>query len=259
MTNDNLEEKTQEELEEEQGVETEGEEEEETSVEDEEEEIEEETEEEDDESLAKFKGKTPEDLIKMYKNLEGRIDREAIRKAQELLAKSGGKKPEGDGKKENDLADEIEKMDFSKMDPKEFARWILTQVDARSVKKAQEIYEQNTKVKSTVQREIKEASKAHPHLKENPEYRDVVISLIEASAVKGETLTLKEACEKADKAMGIKPGEKKVEKLVEKKKVKTGVEKPTGTDSDKNDDEESLLKKGLLGGKSSSPLGGLGI
>lgn len=234
---------------------------------------EEESEEEEDEEdpSGKFKGKSAEDVIKMYKELEGslpkRVAKEALKKAQELLNKANGERPEGKGKTEKEIADELAKLDFKKMKPDEFARWVLTQIDARAVKKAQEIYDQSSATKATVTREIREATKEHPHLKENQEYREIVISLIEAAAAKGKTLTLKEACQKADKAMGIKPGDKKEnkddkngEKKEEKKKKKPGVESPSGTDAEENDDEEDAIKKGILsGGKSTSVLGGLGI
>lgn len=281
-TQDELEE--EENLEEEEGTETEGDEDDEPSPGSDDEDPEEGSEDEeegaddkedddegDDDPDAKFKGKKVEDVIEMYKNLEKTLPRriagEAIKKAQEMLDKANGKRPEGKGKTEKEIEDELSKLDFKKMKPAEFAKWVLTQIDARAVRKAQEIYDQSSATKVTVQREIREATKSHPHLKENVEYREIVISLIEAAAAKGKTLTLKEACEKADKAMGIKPGEKKEEGKDGKdkdgkpiKKKKPGVESPSGTDADENEDEEEKIKKGILsGGKSTSVLGGLGI
>lgn len=219
----------------------------------EEEETEEETpEEEVDPALQKFKGKTEEELIEMYRNLETRIEKEAIRKAQAMLGKGG--RPEGKGQTKDDLLEEIETMDFSKMSPKEFASWILTNIEARAVKKAQETYDQSSKVKTAVERDIRETTKTHPHLKENKEYREIVISIIEAAAARNETITLKQACEKADKALNIT---KPVEKPAVKKR--TGVEKPAGTDSQPSMTDEERVKQGILGGGTKSGLGGLGI
>lgn len=211
----------------------------------------------------KFKGKKPEEIAKAYTNLEKSVERLAMKRAKEILAKAGTQRPKGKAKTDDELAKDLEKMDFSKMDPKEFARWTLQQIDARAVKKAQEIYDQSNQVRGAVSKEIREATKAHPHLKENAEYREVVISLIEAAAARGDTMTLKAACQKADKAMGIKPGEKKDDKDGkggEKKKPRTGVEKPTGTDSDPNKTEEDKIKESIMGGgKSTGALGGLGV
>jgi len=222
-----------------------------------------------DDPMAKFKGKTAEQVIEMYKNLEKTIDKKANVKAQELVKTmtKGKKKPAGE-KTDAELEKELEQTDFSKMTPKQFAKWTLDQINKRAMNKAQEIFEQASNVKAAVSREIKEAQRSHPHLKENAEYRDIVISLIESAGAKGKTLTLKEACEKADKAMGIKPKKKdddgkeedKGEDGKGKKKPRTGVEKTQGTDGKENETEEEKVRKGIMGGgQNKSDLGGLGI
>jgi hypothetical protein len=215
-------------------------------------------EEEKEDPMAKFKGKTPEQLVEMYRNLEKRVTAEALRKAQEMvegkLNINTAKKKAGD---DDALMAEIEKLDFSNMDPKEFARWNLAQIDARSTQKAIEIYEQGNKTKAIVQRDIRESTKAHPHLKENEGYRDIVINLIEAADARGETLSLKKACEKADKALGITA--KAAVPQAPKKKVKTGVEKPSGTDARPNETEEDRIKQGMMSTKSPLSIGGLGL
>lgn len=204
--------------------------------------------------MAKFKDKTPEELVEMYKNLESAIERKAIEKAKELMLKGN---PKGESATKDELEAEIEKMDFTKMEPKAYTKWLLAQIDKRAVAKARETYDQSNQMKTTVSRQIKEATKKYPHLKENAGYREVVISLIEAAQARGETLNLVNACAKADKALGTntaKPGEKKV---VKKPK---GVERPTtGTDAKPTMSDEDRVKQGLLGGKSSGVLGGLGL
>lgn len=220
-----------------------------------------------DDPMAKFKGKTAEQVVEMYRNLERTLNRKANAKAQELVQKLSKKGVvKGSDKTDKELEEELSKVDFSKMTPKQFAKWTLDQINQRAVNKAQEIFEQASNVKVAVSREIREASRIHPHLKDNADYRDVVIGLIESAAAKGQTLTLREACAKADKAMGIqakkgKDGEGEGDgKGKDKKKPRTGVEKPTGTDGGKQKTEDEKVRDSIMGGSSNrSDLGGLGI
>lgn len=256
-TNDNPD-KTPEEEEDLEGAETEGEEEEKDTPSDSGEDSEDddtESEEGSEDPLSKFKGKSPEELIEMYKNLEGMIDRKASERAQEILAKGGNVRPKAkpaEGE-DQDLLELVENTDFTKMSPKEFAKWMLGQVDKRALAKAQDLYDQNNRVKEAVSREIRDASKEFPRLKDSAEYREMVIAVIESAAGRGETVSLKEACKKVDRALG---GQAKPE---EKKKPRTGVEKPTGTDSKPPESEDDQVIKGLRGTVSTGPLGGLGI
>lgn len=219
----------------------------------------------------KFKGKSAEEIAKAYANLEKNVDARALKKAQDLLQKGGGLKKK-DGTKPtkqelDDFEEELKKMDFTKMKPAEFARWMNQRIMVQATKVAQGIFERSTQLKQSVSREIAEATKAHPHLKENENYREIVISMIEAAAGRGETMTLREACKKADKAMGIKPGAPKKKEGDDddggegkpKKKPKTGVEKPEGGAGGKEKTDEERVKEGLLSGGSSAGLGGLGV
>lgn len=221
----------------------------------------------------KFKGKSAEEIAKAYANLEQNVDARALKKAQDLLQKGGGlRKKDGTKptKKElDDFEEELKKVDFTKMKPDEFARWMNQRIMVQATRIAQGIFERSTALKQSVSKEIAEATKVHPHLKDNENYREVVISMIEAAAGRGETLTLKQACAKADKAMGIKPGAPKPKDKEEgeegeeeeqpKKKPKTGVEKPEGGGGSKEKTDEERVKEGLLSGGSSSGLGGLGV
>lgn len=216
--------------------------------------------------LAKFKGKSTEEVIEMYRNLETRIDSEALKKAQKILS-SGGVSA-----KDKKKADKAEEDDFDLTDeqikamtPKQFAQWADNRITLKATKIAQDIISRSTEVRENVRREIAQATKNHPHLKTNKQYREIVLDRIEASKARGKLLTLTEACKQVDKAMGIKPGEgkgeeKKKEEEKPKPKPRTGVEKQDGTDGEQPKNDEDKVKDGMLnaGGKK-SVLGGLGI
>lgn len=207
----------------------------------------------------KFKGKSVEDVIKAYQNLEGMTNVKAMELAQQFLLKKGiTVKPE-DAKKDEEETDEFDigltDEEIAKMQPKEFARHMNKIITERATKIATDTIVRNNEIKTNVSREIKEATKAHPHLKENKEYRDIVLSIIEAGSSKGKIITLKEACEKADKGMGIKPsGTTEV-----KKKPRTEVERADGPSGDgKVPTELDRIKSGMLrGGNTGGFLGGL--
>lgn len=255
---------------------TEEEEEQEEREEDEESEDEEESEEEDDEEgkgkeeekdkkgkfimPKKFEGKSAEEIAKAYQNLEGMVNQKALEMAQDFLTKKGIKAKKEDGKEGEDdefdlgLTDE----EIAKMSPKEFARHLNRKITEKATEIAKNAIERSNETKTNVSREIKEATKSHPHLKENKEYRGIVLDIIEAANAKGKVVTLKEACEKADKAMGIKPGEKKPAE-VEKKKLKTTVEKQDGSDGKAVKSDEDRIKEGMMNAGSGGFLGGLGV
>lgn len=205
----------------------------------------------------KFRGKSTKQIIDMYTNLEGMIADKALKMAGDFLKKKGLKAVDED-KKENEedefdlgLTDE----QINKMSPKDFGKHLNRKITEKATKIAQETLERSEEVRGNVKREIAEATKTHPHLKENKEYRDVVLSIIEAANAKGEVVTLKSACEKADRALGVKKEEKK-----EKKPLRTAVEKGEGGDESKPlSDEDKVLKGIVNAGKNNSFLGGLGV
>lgn len=216
--------------------------------------------------LAKFKGKSTEEVIEMYRNLETRIDSEALKKAQKILS-SGGVTA-----KDKKKADKAEEDDFDLTDeqikamtPKQFAQWADNRITLKATKIAQDIISRSTEVRENVRREIAQATKNHPHLKTNKQYREIVLDKIEASKSRGKLLTLTEACKQVDEAMGIKPGEgkgddKKKEDEKPKPKPRTGVEKQDGTDGEAPKTDEDKVKDGILNaGAKRSTLGGLGI
>jgi len=215
----------------------------------------------------KFKGKTAEEIAKSYTELEGMIGDKALEMAQSFLAKKGIKAKPEDGKKKDGEDDEdfdigLTDEEIAKMSPKEFARHLNRKITEKATEIARNAIERSNEVKTNVSREIKDATKAHPHLKENKEYREIVLSLIEAANAKGKIVTLKEACEKADKAMNIKPSERKDDAGADgkKKKPKTAVEKQDGSDGKPVKSDEDRVKEGMMNaGQSTGFLGGLGV
>lgn len=215
----------------------------------------------------KFKGKSAEEIAEAYKNLEGMIGDKALEMAQNFLAKKGIKAKPEDGEKKEGEDDEdfdigLSDEEIAKMSPKEFARHLNRKITEKATEIARNAIERSNEVKTNVSREIKDATKAHPHLKENKEYREIVLSIIEAANAKGKIVTLKEACEKADKAMNIKPSEKKDDAGADgkKKKPKTAVEKQDGSDGKPVKTDEDRVKEGMMNaGQSTGFLGGLGV
>jgi len=206
--------------------------------------------------MAKFKGKTPEQLIEMYKNLEGMIGQKALKLAQDFLAKKNVTVKKEDGKDDEfdiGLTDE----ELSKMSPKQFAIHLNKKITERATQIARDAIERSNETKSNVSREIQQATKAHPHLKTNKDYREIVLSIIEAGSANKKVITLKEACEKADKAMAIKPATETA--TVVKKKPRTQVEKQDGGDAGKVKTDRDKIIDGMMnaGGGSSTILGGL--
>lgn len=214
----------------------------------------------------KFKGKSAEEIAKSYTELEGMIGEKALEMAQKFLTSKGIKAKEEDTKnkdgEEEDFDIGLSDEEIAKMSPKEFARHLNRKITEKATEIAKNAIERSNEVKTNVSREIKEATKAHPHLKENKEYREIVLSIIEAANAKGKIVTLKEACEKADKAMNIKPAERKDDAGGEgkKKKPKTAVEKQDGSDGKPVKSDEDRVKEGMMNaGQSTGFLGGLGV
>jgi len=211
----------------------------------------------------KFKGKSAEEIAKAYQNLEGMVGQKAQELAQSILTKKGIKVKKEDGGDADEFDIGLTDEQIAKMSPKEFARHLNQKITEKATDIAKNAIERSNEVKTNVSREIKEATKAHPHLKDNKGYREIVLSIIEAANAKGKVVTLKEACEKADKAMNIKPGDRKEDENEDgekKKKPKTAVEKQDGSDGGKMKTDEDRVKEGMMNaGNSGSFLGGLGI
>ena len=203
----------------------------------------------------KFKGKSPQDIAKAYSELEKLVERKAQEKAEALAKEKASSFKEE--KKEYPLTPQG-MPDFSKFTPEQFAEWMMGEVDKRAEEKAKKIYQSGDEMRSEVRKTIASVKKDHPLLKENKEYTDLVLALIESSSARGEQINLKEACEKVDKLLGekINLAKKDTDKL---KKTRLAVERTSGVSGGKEKTEEELIKESLMGGKQSSELGGLGI
>ncbi len=204
-----------------------------------------------------FKGKSREEVIKELK--------EARKKATDLETKGKG---EGDGKgKEGEEGKEEEEPtvptaeELQKMTPSDFAKWVLARID-EGVKRT---IESQSKVQSAVRKEIADAKKEHNL--GDPDYRKMVLAIIEAASAKGTVIPLKDACVQVDAFLGKHKGkeEGEDEQLSDEeksrlKKAKAQVESGAGapTKPEGSDAEAKRIQKALEG-SGQSPLGGLGI
>lgn len=204
-----------------------------------------------------FKGKSREEVIKLLK--------EQRQKAADLEIKGKGK--DGEGKKGEEGKEEEEPTvptaeELQKMTPSDFAKWVLARID-EGVKKT---IESQSKVQSAVRTEIAEAKKEHNL--GDPDYRKMVLAIIEAASAKGTVMPLKDACKQVDAFLGKHKGkeEGESEELSDEeksrlKKAKAQVESGAGapTKPDGSDAESKRIQKALGGSGQTSPLGGLGI
>jgi hypothetical protein len=216
----------------------------------------------DKENKDRWNGKSREEVIKEYETLESRV-----------AALENGKPDEKDqlgdakakGKEEENLnlpsADELQKMT-----PSDFAKWVISRIDD-GVKKTIQTQE---KIRESVRKEIAEAKKEHPL--QDPDYRKMVQTIMDAASAKGTTISLKEACVQVDAFLGKHKAKDEAENNDESeelsdeeksrlKKAKAQVESGAGapTQPDGSDAETKRIQKALAGSGSKSPLGGLGI
>lgn len=202
----------------------------------------------------KWHGKSREEVIRMYEELEKKPPAKA--KAKPKPAKAD------EGKKEHE--DEISvpsNEELAKMTPQQFAQWMVTAVKNIVGK----TYDTRTRMRDSAAQEIQEAKKDHPLLKTSPEYRELVLSLIDAASQKGVVMPLKEACAKVDGFAGKVKGDTKISdtEKTRLKKAKAQVERGAGAPTSPGEGEKGADQKrlesifGTSGSK--SPLGGLGV
>ena len=209
----------------------------------------------------RWNGKSREEVIKEYEAMEARIST--------LESKDTDKK---DGTESGKAKDDGEKLDLptaeelQKMTPSDFAKWVISRID-EGVKKTIDVQE---KIRESVRKEIAEAKKEHPL--QDPDYRKMVQTIMDAASAKGTTVSLKEACVQVDAFLGKHKAkddadtEDESEELSDEeksrlKKAKAQVESGAGapTQPDGSDAETKRIQKALAGSGSKSPLGGLGI
>lgn len=207
----------------------------------------------------KFKGKTAAEIAEAYTNLESHVNTKALAIAKDLM---GGKAPSKDAAKKNEVEDDLGLTDeeLKNMSPKQFLQHINKTINDRATKIASETITRSTSTRENVRKEIRDVTKAHPHLKTNDDYKNIVLDMIEASNARGEQLTLKQACAKADKAMGIKPAAPAADPAKPKKKLRTAVETTDGPGIKPETTEDDDVRARILGGgKSPGGLKGLGL
>ena len=210
----------------------------------------------------RWNGKSREEVIKEYETLEGRIAALENKNPDKKDQPEDGKAKKGEEENLNlPSADELQKMT-----PSDFAKWVISRIDD-GVKKTIETQE---KIRESVRKEIAEAKKEHPL--QDPDYRKMVQTIMDAASAKGTTVTLKEACVQVDAFLGKHKAKDEAEnndgseKLSDEeksrlKKAKAQVESGAGapTQPDGSDAETKRIQKALAGSGSKSPLGGLGI
>lgn len=221
-----------------------------------------ETKDKDKENKDRWNGKSREEVIKEYETLESRVAALENKKPDE---KDQPEDAKAKGKEEENLnlpsADELQKMT-----PSDFAKWVISRIDD-GVKKTIETQE---KIRESVRKEIAEAKKEHPL--QDPDYRKMVQTIMDAASAKGTTVSLKEACVQVDAFLGKHKAKDEAEnndgseELSDEeksrlKKAKAQVESGAGapTQPDGTDAETKRIQKALAGSGSKSPLGGLGI
>lgn len=216
----------------------------------------------DKDSKDRWNGKSREEVIKEYETLESRVAALENKGPDKKDQPEDGKTKDKDEENLNlPSADELQKMT-----PSDFAKWVISRIDD-GVKKTIETQE---KIRESVRKEIAEAKKEHPL--QDPDYRKMVQTIMDAASAKGTTVTLKEACVQVDAFLGKHKEKDEAEnndgseELSDEeksrlKKAKAQVESGAGapTQPDGSDAETKRIQKALAGSGSKSSLGGLGI
>ncbi len=201
----------------------------------------------------KWHGKSREDVIRMYEEIEKKpLDKEEAPDSETEKSE-----------KVQNAEDEVvvpSNEELSKMTPKQFAEWVVTAV--KNI--VDKTYDTRSRMRDSVAQEIQEAQKNHPLLKANPEYRELVLSLIDSASQKGIVMPLKEACLKVDGFAGKVKGDTKISdtEKIRLKKAKAQVERGAGAPASPGEDKsaEERRLEGIFGtSRSKSPLGGLGV
>lgn len=213
-----------------------------------------ETDEKETDKKDKWHGKSREEVIKMYEELE---KKPAEKKNSDTIPEKKKETKRDDSSGGIDVPSDEE---LSQMTPKQFAEWMVSTV--KNI--VSETYDTRTQMRDSVTQEIRDAQKEHPLLKSSPEYRELVLSLIDTASQKGTAMSLKDACEKVDGFVGKVKGDTKVSETekIRLKKAKAQVERGAGAPTSHGEDkgaEERRLEQIFGTSGSKSPLGGLGV
>ena len=215
----------------------------------------------DKENKDRWNGKSREEVIKEYETLEGRVAALENKDPDKKDQPEDRKSKQGEENLKLPSADALQKMT-----PSDFAKWVISRID-EGVKKTIDVQE---KIRESVRKEIAEAKKEHPL--QDPDYRKMVQTIMDAASAKGTTVSLKEACVQVDAFLGKHKAKDDADTKDESeelsdeeksrlKKAKAQVESGAGapTQPDGSDAETKRIQKALAGSGSKSPLGGLGI
>jgi hypothetical protein len=203
----------------------------------------------------RWSGKSREEVIKEYESLEERIA------ALEGKGKPKEDTPEDKDKPEDKEVDIPSPEELQKMTPTDFAKWVMLRID-EGVKKT---IESQTQIRDSVRKEISDAKKEHPL--DDPDYRKMVLAIIDAAGTKGTVIPLKEACKQVDAFLGKHQGQSNDagdisdEERSRLKKAKAQVESGAGAPAqpDGSDAETKRIQKALGRTGSRGSLGGLGL
>ncbi len=203
----------------------------------------------------KWHGKSREEVIRMYEDLENK------KPVKIKTPDTKVEKKDETGKADLDNSVQVPSdEELAKMTPKQFAEWMVSTV--KNI--VSDTYDTRSQMRDSVTQEIREAQKDHPLLKTSAEYRELVLSLIDTASQKGTVISLKDACTKVDGFVGTVKGETKVTdtEKIRLKKAKAQVERGAGAPTSHGEEkgaEERRLEQIFGTSGSKSPLGGLGV
>jgi len=201
------------------------------------------------EFLAKFEGKSREDIIEMYRNLEHLFGKRSISAPErQAMAQQGVTRKDLDTMNEamKQLEEEFQNTDFTKMEPAAFAMLLVKKISAIARAEAENVYSTSSQIQERVKQEVSEASKEYPLLQSSEDFRSAVLAFIQSAQSRGEVLGLKEACAKVQALMGkgqVQATTTENANRAARAAVETGTENTSGG----TDDEEESVLKGILG------------
>jgi hypothetical protein len=203
----------------------------------------------------KWHGKSREEVIQMYEDLENKKPEKIKIPDTKVEKKDESEKTDPDNGVQVPSDEEL-----AKMTPKQFAEWMVSTV--KNI--VSDTYDTRSQMRDSVTQEIREAQKDHPLLKTSAEYRELVLSLINTASQKGTVISLKDACAKVDGFVGTVKGDTKVTdtEKIRLKKAKAQVERGAGAPTSHGEEkgaEERRLEQIFGTSGSKSPLGGLGV
>jgi hypothetical protein len=213
----------------------------------------------------KFREKTKEDVVKSYSELEKKLTEQAQKIAE--LEKGGMSKEEiKEARKdlsqiEKEITDEIDKADYSKMQPQEYGKFLINKVkrmtEAIAEQKASDTYSKESSFREKIRTEVSSVSRKYPILQEKSErgqaFREIVLDIVSAAKARGQEIPLAKAVERASMLTGT--GEQ-TEPKKDVKKPKP-LEKAQLQTPGENTSEEDIMKERIKRAGGGGVLGGL--